>query len=226
MPDSRSWTLQGALALSAERGRGTPGTRPGARDDAAKRVFDMLAAGTGLLLLLPLLLLIAAAIRLDSPGPVLFRQRRTGRHEKPFAILKFRSMRVLEDGERIVQAVEGDARISRVGRTLRKTGLDELPQLLNVLRGEMSLVGPRPHALAHDVHYGAQVAGYRQRFQVRPGITGWAQIHGACGPTPALEHMQRRIDLDLWYIANRSLWRDVTILLRTPLAMLRQHRLV
>jgi lipopolysaccharide/colanic/teichoic acid biosynthesis glycosyltransferase len=163
--------------------------------------------------------LVALAIRLDSPGPVLFRQTRTGLNGRVFRIYKFRTMRVLEDGPEVRQACRGDARVTCVGRILRRTHLDELPQLLNVLRGEMALVGPRPHALAHDQHYGREIPAYRLRFQVKPGMTGWAQMNGARGETPTLEHMQRRVELDLWYVENRSFWLDLQILTRTAFAV-------
>ena len=177
-------------------------------------------ASAALLLLLPVLTLAGIAVALDSKGPVLFAQRRTGRGGKTFAILKFRSMHVMEDGPEIRQAARGDARVTRVGRIIRKLSIDELPQLINVLAGEMSLVGPRPHAVAHDEFYGARIPAYRERFQVKPGITGWAQVHGARGATPALADMQRRIDLDVWYARNSSVLLDLRILARTPLEVL------
>lgn len=180
--------------------------------------LDITLAAAALLALAPLLVLIALLIRLDSQGPVLFRQTRTGLHGRQFRIYKFRTMRVQEDGCVVRQATKGDSRVTRIGSFLRKTSLDELPQLLNVLRGEMALVGPRPHALAHDVHYGAEIAAYNSRFAVKPGITGWAQINGSRGETPTLAHMQHRAELDLWYIENRSLGLDFQILVSTMLA--------
>ena len=181
------------------------------------RVLDTVGAGLGLLMLAPLRVLIACLIRLDSPGPVLFRQTRKGLNGQPFRIYKFRTMRVLEDGAEVQQATRGDKRVTPVGRLLRTTSLDELPQLLNVLRGEMSLVGPRPHALAHDEFYGREIPSYNRRFQVKPGITGWAQVNGARGETPTVDHMRRRIELDLWYISHRSVTLYCTILVRTLL---------
>jgi putative colanic acid biosynthesis UDP-glucose lipid carrier transferase len=180
------------------------------------RTIDVVVSFSAVLVLSPLLLLVALLIRLDSSGPVLFRQTRTGLNGRTFRIYKFRTMRVLEDGPEIQQAKQGDARITPLGRLLRRTSLDEVPQLLNVLSGEMALVGPRPHALAHDIYYARQIASYGLRFQVKPGITGWAQVNGARGETPTLEHMQRRVGLDLWYVQNRSLPLDFIILLRTP----------
>lgn len=186
----------------------------------AKRLLDILAASLALILLLPVLAAVTLAVALDSRGPVLFAQARTGQHGRVFPILKFRSMRVLEDGAHVTQAVAGDARVTRVGRILRKLSLDELPQLFNVLSGEMSLVGPRPHAVAHDDYYGARILHYRDRFLVKPGITGWAQIHGERGATPTIADMARRIDLDVWYARNASLLLDLKILARTPLEVL------
>lgn len=193
--------------------------RPEAID--AKRVLDLFVALSLLLVLSPILALVSLAIALDSRGPILFCQRRTGQHGKTFGILKFRSMHVLEDGVEVVQAKTQDVRITRVGRIIRKLSLDELPQLFNVIAGDMSLVGPRPHALVHDHYYGAAISNYVIRQQVKPGITGWAQVNGARGATPTIEVMRRRIDFDSWYVANASLALDLKILLRTPLEVLR-----
>ena len=189
----------------------------------ASRTLDILVSALALLALAPLLLLLALLIRLDSSGPVLFRQTRTGLNGRVFRIYKFRTMRVLEDGPEIRQATQRDARVTPVGRLLRRTHLDELPQLLNVLWGDMALVGPRPHALAHDEFYSRAIPAYRLRFQVKPGMTGWAQVNGARGETPTLSDMQRRIELDLWYVQHRSLTLDLTILART-LAVVLSHR--
>jgi lipopolysaccharide/colanic/teichoic acid biosynthesis glycosyltransferase len=177
--------------------------------------FDVFVAALLLVLLAPLLALLALLVRLDSPGPALFRQTRTGLNGRPFLIYKFRTMHVQEDGAVVSQARRGDARLTRLGTLLRSTSLDEVPQLLNVLRGEMALVGPRPHALAHDSHYGALLSAYHHRFAVRPGITGWAQINGSRGGTPRLTDMQRRVEFDLWYIENRSFSLDLKILVAT-----------
>ena len=191
-----------------------------------KRMLDISVAAFVILLCLPVFALITLAIVLDSKGPVLFRQRRAGEAGKLFGIYKFRSMHVLEDGTNVVQALKGDARITRVGRFLRASSLDELPQLFNVLSGEMSLVGPRPHAIAHDEFYSARIANYWVRHQAKPGMTGWAQVHGARGATTELSDMQKRIDLDAWYVANESVWLDLVILARTPLEVLRQRNAV
>jgi putative colanic acid biosynthesis UDP-glucose lipid carrier transferase len=157
-------------------------------------------------------------ICLDSRGPALFRQTRTGLNGRQFRIYKFRTMTVQEDGAVIRQATQGDARVTQIGRMLRKTSLDELPQLINVIRGEMSLVGPRPHALAHDKYYGREIPAYERRFAVKPGITGWAQVNGARGETATVADMQRRVDLDLWYVEHRSLALDLKILAWTVVA--------
>src|SRR5690242_9973015 len=175
---------------------GWPPVRFGRRQDLPAVLhagFDILIAGIVLVLLAPLLALIALLVRLDSPGPAIFRQTRTGLNGRTFLIYKFRTMHVQEDGAVVQQARRGDARVTRLGEILRKTSLDELPQLINVLRGEMALVGPRPHPRALDAHYGKLIPTYEQRFAVRPGITGWAQINGARGETPELADMRRRI---------------------------------
>lgn len=199
---------------------------PGTSQSAVKRGLDVTVSALLILLLSPLLALVSLAILLDSRGPLVFAQRRTGLNGKTFAILKFRSMHVLEDGADVKQAVRGDARITRVGRVIRKLSLDELPQLFNVLAGDMSLVGPRPHAVAHDDYYGAAISNYAVRQQVKPGITGWAQIHGARGATPTLESMQARVDLDAWYVAHTSVPLDLMILARTPFEVLRSRNAV
>jgi putative colanic acid biosynthesis UDP-glucose lipid carrier transferase len=190
---------------------------------AAKRRLDIAIAALALLLLAPLLALVALAVKLDSAGPVIFAQRRSGLGGRTFAILKFRSMRVTEDGAEVKQAVSGDARITAVGRIIRKLSIDELPQLFNVLAGDMSLVGPRPHAKAHDDYYSVRISNYAERFRVKPGITGWAQVNGARGETPTLAAMQDRINLDAWYARNRSGGLDLKILARTPLVVLSMH---
>ncbi|ASG24092.1 exopolysaccharide biosynthesis polyprenyl glycosylphosphotransferase [Nitrospirillum viridazoti] len=189
-----------------------------------KRALDMALSLALLLACLPLLGLIALLIRLDSRGPILFRQQRIGLAGQPFHIVKFRTMHVLEDGADVVQATEGDPRVTRVGGVLRVTSLDELPQLLNVLSGEMSLVGPRPHAAAHDDYYRARIPNYLYRQNVRPGITGWAQVNGARGATPQVADMQARVDLDAWYVDNASLTLDLKILARTPLVVLSRRK--
>ena len=189
----------------------------------AKRLLDIAVSLTLIVLLLPVLALITLAVALESRGPVLFCQHRRGRHGRIFAMFKFRSMRVLENGAEVVQAKENDPRVTRAGRILRSTSLDELPQLFNVLTGETSLVGPRPHAVAHDDFYGARIANYALRQRVKPGMTGWAQVNGARGETPELHHMQARVDLDAWYVAHQSVLLDLKILAMTPLEVLKQR---
>ncbi len=189
-------------------------------DLIVKRVFDVMFAALALAIFSPLLLLTGVAIKLDSSGPVIFRQRRRGFNGREFAIYKFRTMTVLEDGSAVRQAQRDDARVTWLGRLLRASSIDELPQLINVLTGEMSLVGPRPHALAHDDEYGTLIDNYIFRHHVKPGITGWAQIHGFRGETD-VALMQKRIQLDLWYINNWSLWLDLKIMARTCVEVLR-----
>ncbi len=186
-----------------------------------KEVFDRLVAALLIAFVSPLLAVIALAIKLDSRGPVIYRQHRFGFNREAIEVLKFRTMRNENcDGAQaatIRQASRDDDRVTRVGRFLRRTSLDELPQLFNVLRGDMSLVGPRPHAIAHDRHYAELIDGYLGRHRVKPGITGWAQVHGYRGETRTVEDMRRRIEFDLHYIDNWSLALDLKILLRTPM---------
>jgi putative colanic acid biosynthesis UDP-glucose lipid carrier transferase len=182
----------------------------------AKLVFDYTIATVSVVLFAPLMLIIALAIKLDSRGPVIFRQRRHGFNHRVIDIFKFRTMTVVENDDRVEQARKNDPRVTRIGRLLRKTSLDELPQLFNVLRGEMSLVGPRPHALAHNHHYCDKLDRYASRHCVKPGMTGWAQINGLRGPTDDPEMMRLRVLLDLYYIENWSLWLDVKIIAATP----------
>jgi Undecaprenyl-phosphate glucose phosphotransferase len=191
------------------------------QDVNAKRCFDIVFATLSLAILSPILLLISVAIKLDSVGPVIFRQRRRGFNGAEFGIYKFRTMMVLEDGPVIEQARRNDSRVTLIGRLLRASSVDELPQLLNVLAGQMSLVGPRPHAMAHDEKYSRSIDNYALRHHVKPGITGWAQVHGFRGETTDLALMDERIRCDLWYINNWSLWLDLQILARTCLEVIR-----
>lgn len=188
-----------------------------------KRLLDLSISIPALVLVSPLLAVIALLIKLDGTGPVAFRQERLGLDGKPFGILKFRTMNVVEDGADVVQAARNDKRITRIGAFLRAASLDELPQLLNVIAGDMSLVGPRPHAVAHDKYYVTLIPEYEQRQSVKPGITGWAQVNGFRGGTPTLDLMQCRVDLDLWYADHASLALDLLILLRTPFELVRQR---
>ena len=182
-----------------------------------KKAEDYVLAGLMLLLLSPVFLLVAISVRLDSPGPIFFRQRRHGLNHGIIEVLKFRTMRVMEDGAVVRQAVRDDPRITRVGRFLRRTSLDELPQLVNVIKGEMSLVGPRPHALVHNEKFEEILERYANRHQVKPGITGWAQVNGYRGETRTSEAMRMRVEHDLEYISKWSLWLDLRILALTPI---------
>ncbi len=186
-----------------------------------KRAMDVTASAAALVVLSPLLLLCAGLIKLDSRGPIVFRQRRAGFDNREFVIFKFRTMTVTEDNGPIVQAQRDDNRVTRIGKVLRRTSIDELPQLINVLRGEMSLVGPRPHALAHDDEYKACIDNYALRHHVKPGLTGAAQVAGLRGETQRLALMERRVERDLWYINNWSVALDLKILAQTCVALLR-----
>ncbi|MFY9833817.1 MAG: undecaprenyl-phosphate glucose phosphotransferase [Methylocystis sp.] len=180
-----------------------------------KRLFDIVVSIAALALLSPLLALVAALIRLDSNGPALFTQRRYGFNQEAFRIFKFRSMTSMEDGRDIAQAKVKDPRITRVGRFIRRYNVDELPQLINVLRGEMSLVGPRPHALVHDQLFERKIALYARRHNVKPGITGWAQVNGLRGEIDSPEKIRQRVEHDLYYIDNWSPLFDVWIIFLT-----------
>ncbi|MBU1237950.1 MAG: undecaprenyl-phosphate glucose phosphotransferase [Gammaproteobacteria bacterium] len=186
-----------------------------------KRASDIFLSSLILVLLLPVLLVIGIAVRLDSPGPVIFRQRRYGLGGEEIIVYKFRSMTVCEDGGNIQQAKQNDQRITRLGAFLRKTSLDELPQFINVLQGRMSIVGPRPHAIAHNEMYRKLISGYMVRHKVKPGITGWAQVNGLRGETETVDKMKQRIDYDLEYLRNWSLRLDLDIILRTILVVLK-----
>lgn len=185
-----------------------------------KRSLDVIGASAGIVVLSPLMLLTALLIKLDSRGPILFTQARNGFNGRAFRIFKFRTMSVLEDGPSIRQATKDDPRVTRLGRILRQTSIDELPQLFNVLRGDMSIVGPRPHAIAHDAEYGQAIARYAFRHHVKPGITGWAQVNGCRGETQTLDMMIKRVELDIWYINNWSICLDLKILLKTLVEVL------
>jgi putative colanic acid biosynthesis UDP-glucose lipid carrier transferase len=181
-----------------------------------KRLEDLILGTLIALLISPICVMIALAIRFTSHGPILFKQYRTGINGKRFKVYKFRSMVVhRENPGDVTQATRNDARITRVGAFLRRTSLDELPQFFNVLQGRMSIVGPRPHALSHNEYYKDLVESYMQRHKVKPGITGWAQVSGYRGETDTLEKMQKRVEYDLWYIDNWSLWLDLKIIFLT-----------
>ena len=185
------------------------------KDRILKRGFDLIAGSMLLLAALPLFAVIALLIKLNSKGPVFFRQRRHGFNQGQFRIMKFRTMTTLEDGQVIRQARRNDERITRFGAFLRRTNLDELPQLFNVLGGAMSLVGPRPHALAHNGEFEKKIRLYAKRHNVKPGITGWSQISGHRGETETLDKMEKRVEFDIFYIDNWSLTLDIYIICKT-----------
>jgi putative colanic acid biosynthesis UDP-glucose lipid carrier transferase len=186
-----------------------------------KRASDIVFASILIAFLWPVMLAIAAGVRMSSPGPIIFKQRRYGLYGEQILVYKFRTMSVCEDRGSVTQATRDDPRVTPLGRFLRRTSLDELPQLFNVLFGSMSLVGPRPHAVAHNEEYRKLIDGYMLRHKVRPGITGWAQVNGFRGETESLEKMKRRVEYDLHYLRNWSLALDISILLRTARLVLR-----
>lgn len=180
-----------------------------------KRIEDIIVSISILTLISPVLIVIATLVKLTSPGPIIFRQVRYGIDGKPIRVWKFRSMSVMENGDKVTQAKKGDSRLTSVGGFIRRTSLDELPQFFNVLLGDMSIVGPRPHAVAHNEQYRSLIKGYMLRHKVKPGITGWAQINGWRGETDTIEKMEKRIEFDLAYIRNWSLWLDLKIIFMT-----------
>lgn len=182
---------------------------------AIKRAFDIATAIAALILVSPLLIIVPIAIKLDSRGPVLFRQTRHGYNNEPIRVLKFRSMNVMEDGDNFTSVIRHDPRVTRLGRFLRRTNIDELPQLCNVLVGNMSIVGPRPHATSQNEAFAELISSFSRRHNVKPGITGWAQVNGYRGDTDTLEKMQRRVEHDLYYIDNWSLLLDLKIMVMT-----------
>ncbi len=182
---------------------------------ALKRAFDVVAAIACLAVVSPLFLIVPIAIKLDSRGPVLFRQTRHGYNNEPIRVLKFRTMTVMEDGDSFRPVVRHDPRVTRLGRFLRHSNIDELPQLFNVLAGNMSLVGPRPHATSQNETFAELISSFSRRHNVKPGITGWAQVNGYRGDTDTLEKMQRRVEHDLYYIDNWSLALDLKIMIMT-----------
>jgi putative colanic acid biosynthesis UDP-glucose lipid carrier transferase len=188
-----------------------------------KRAVDMSLAVLALAVLWPLLALVAFAVRLSSPGPILFKQKRYGLNSQEITVYKFRTMTVCENGPVVTQATKNDSRITRVGRFLRETSLDELPQILNVLEGKMSFVGPRPHAVAHNEQYRKLISGYMIRHKVRPGITGWAQVNGFRGETDTIDKMKMRVQYDLDYLRSWSLGLDIKIIFKTALSIFRDQ---
>ncbi|MEK8025559.1 undecaprenyl-phosphate glucose phosphotransferase [Pseudaquabacterium rugosum] len=180
-----------------------------------KRLSDIVLASLILLLISPLLIAVAIGVKLSSPGPIIFRQKRNGLDGEEILVYKFRSMKVMENGAKVTQATKGDSRITPFGAFIRKTSLDELPQFINVLQGRMSIVGPRPHAVAHNEQYRQLIKAYMVRHKVKPGITGWAQVNGLRGETDTIDKMQARVEYDLAYLRNWSLALDLQIILRT-----------
>lgn len=204
------WTNLGAVPLVSVFESSIYGA-----NDLVKRMEDIILGSIILLLISPVMLVIACAVKLSSPGPVLFKQKRYGLNGQVIEVWKFRSMVVMEDGINVPQAQKNDPRVTRLGAFLRKASLDELPQFINVLQGQMSIVGPRPHAVTHNEQYRKLIHGYMLRHKVKPGITGWAQVHGWRGETDTIEKMEKRIQYDLDYINNWSLWLDIKIILMT-----------
>jgi putative colanic acid biosynthesis UDP-glucose lipid carrier transferase len=190
-------------------------------DSWAKRSLDILGAFIALMVFLPLLITIGMMVRLESGGPMIFKQRRTGHGGRVFTIYKFRTMTVAEDGHAVRQATRDDSRVTAIGGLLRKLSLDELPQFFNVLMGDMSLVGPRPHALAHDTYYGEVIPAYADRFRAKPGLTGLAQVNGLRGEIQDLRGMRDRVAADNLYIESWSLGLDIAILAKTALIIFR-----
>ena len=185
----------------------------------SKALVDRFVSLTALICLSPLLVAVAVAVKLSSPGPILFKQHRHGWNGKIIKVWKFRSMRVHDD-KHVQQASRQDSRVTAVGRFLRRSSIDELPQLFNVLQGHMALVGPRPHAIAHNDYYTGKIHAYMARHRIKPGITGLAQISGCRGETDTIDKMQKRVEIDLDYINNWSLWLDIKILIKTPFTLI------
>ena len=184
-------------------------------NELVKRLSDIVLASIILVLISPILLAVAIGVKLSSPGPIIFRQRRNGLDGGEIVVYKFRSMTSQDNGPVVRQATKGDARITRFGAFIRSTSLDELPQFINVLQGRMSIVGPRPHAVAHNEQYRQLIKAYMVRHKVKPGITGWAQVNGHRGETDTIEKMQARVEYDLEYLRNWSLGLDLQIIVRT-----------
>jgi Undecaprenyl-phosphate glucose phosphotransferase len=188
-----------------------------------KRAMDISIGLVALAFVTPIMMLTALAIKIDGEGPVFFLQNRRGFSGRQFVMFKFRTMSVQENGDVVTQAMRNDPRVTKIGRLLRAASIDELPQLVNVVRGEMSLIGPRPHALAHDNYFEKLLQDYAFRHHVKPGMTGWAQVNGLRGATPSVDQIARRVEMDLWYINNWSLWLDIQILIKTLFEVLRKR---
>jgi undecaprenyl-phosphate glucose phosphotransferase len=188
-----------------------------------KRAIDILIGAAALIFFMPIFVLTAIAIKMDGEGPIFFLQDRKGFNGLQFVMFKFRTMTVQENGDVVTQATRNDPRVTKIGKLLRAASIDELPQLINVVWGEMSLIGPRPHALAHDNYFEKLLQDYAFRHHVKPGITGWAQVNGLRGATPSVDQIAQRVRMDLWYINNWSLWLDIQILIKTLFEVLRKR---
>lgn len=221
MTDIVARTANAATQANGPAAKAPSSPDTGIADSFGKRTIDILGALAALILFLPLLACVALAVRLESGGPVIFKQRRTGHCGRIFTIYKFRTMTVAEDCGEVRQATRDDARVTAIGAVLRKLSLDELPQVVNVLKGDMSLVGPRPHALAHDEFYGERIAAYSSRFRAKPGLTGLAQVNGLRGEIRDLRGMRDRIAADNLYIDSWSFGLDVAILAKTVMIIFR-----
>ena len=216
--DPRQVRVMDGMVLVAEQESPVSGLKA-----ALKRTIDVVLSIVILILVSPVMVAVAIAVKLSSPGPILFKQRRSGLNDQNIMVYKFRSMNVTENGPQIKQAQVNDPRVTPVGAFIRRTSLDELPQFFNVLQGHMSIVGPRPHAIAHNELYRDQIQEYRRRHMMKPGITGWAQVHGFRGETETIEKMKKRIEYDLEYLNNWSIWLDFKIILRTIFVLLNQQ---
>jgi putative colanic acid biosynthesis UDP-glucose lipid carrier transferase len=192
-------------------------------NNVLKRASDIVLAALIQLMLTPIMLIIALAVKFTSPGPIIFRQRRYGLYGEEIIVYKFRSMTVAEDGAKVTQATKNDQRVTKIGSFLRRSSLDELPQFINVLQGRMSIVGPRPHAVAHNEQYRKLIKGYMLRHKVKPGITGWAQVNGLRGETETLDKMEARIQYDLDYLRKWSIWLDLWIIVLTAKVVLKRE---
>jgi Undecaprenyl-phosphate glucose phosphotransferase len=225
LPDKQIRTLTNYAASAQQRIHSLEIQRAplSVAEQADKRLMDVMIGLLALIFFSPMMALTALAIKLDGPGPVLFLQNRRGFNGRQFVMFKFRTMTVQENGEVVTQASRDDPRVTNIGRFLRSASVDEFPQLINVLKGEMSLVGPRPHALAHDNQFEKLLQDYAFRRHVKPGMTGWAQVHGLRGATPSVEQIAKRVEMDLWYINNWSLWLDVQILIKTVFEVMRKR---
>jgi undecaprenyl-phosphate galactose phosphotransferase/putative colanic acid biosynthesis UDP-glucose lipid carrier transferase len=225
MPDMRVRSLTNYTSSARQRVLAIEIHRAplGGSERIVKRIMDISIATLALIIFLPVMILTAIAIKLDGEGPVVFRQNRKGFNGREFVMFKFRTMTVQENGPVVGQVTRDDPRVTSIGRLLRSASIDELPQLANVLKGDMSLIGPRPHALAHDNYFEKILGDYAFRHHVKPGMTGWAQCNGARGATPSIEHISERVKLDLWYINNWSLWLDIQILIKTFFEVLRKR---